>query len=162
MAQVKMKAIDYPEEDALNIYTDGPMLPGPRRGGIFILINDNGEEEEDAPYLAGYTGATKVVDKHAKLSAATATGRQLRPATVRRKRSHRELERGSVEMEGQRLTIRITKSEYQPLHKLTKYWYEVRSRKSPFHDRRDVNYACAGRLRPLFVRLSLCAISERR
>jgi hypothetical protein len=24
---------------------------------IFILINDNGEEEEDAPYL-GYTGAT--------------------------------------------------------------------------------------------------------
>lgn len=236
--------VDYPEEDALNIYTDGSMLPGPRRGGtgvIFILINDDGEEEEDAPYLPGYTGATnnqmeiraplealklalgrhppfaldryrkiivftdsqyvynhhgtamftwasngwvkkdgapvdnaadwkelvalirkagrggkrfemrwipgkktargKAVDKQAKLSAATAPDRLLRPATVRRKRSKRELDRGSVAMEGQRLTIRITKSEFQPLHRLVKYWYEVRSKKSPFHDRRDVIYA---------------------
>lgn len=49
------------EEDALNICTDGSMLPGPRRGGtgvIFILINGHGEKEEDAPYLLGYTGAT--------------------------------------------------------------------------------------------------------
>jgi ribonuclease HI len=244
MAQKKSKAVDYPEEDALNIYTDGSMLPGPRRGGtgvIFILINDDGDEEEDAPYLPGYTGATnnqmeiraplealklalgrhppfdpgryrkiivftdsqyvynyygtamytwsangwkkkdgspvdnavdwkelvalirkaaragkrfdmrwvpgkktvrgKAVDKHAKHSAATAPTRLLRPATVRRKRSKQELDRGSVAMEGQRLTIRITKSEFQPLHKLTKYWYEVRSKKSPFYDCRDVIYA---------------------
>lgn len=243
MAQAK-KAVDYPEEDALNIYTDGSMLPGPRRGGagvIFIVINDDGEDEEVAPYLPGYTAATnnqmeiravvealklalgqhppfdprryrkiivftdsqyvfnnhgaamftwssngwakkdgspvdnavdwkefvalirkasragkrfemrwvpgkktvrgKAVDKQAKLSAATAPARLLRPSTVRRKRSKRELERGSVEMKGQRLTIRITKSEYQPLHTLTKYWYEVRSKKSPFHDCRDVIYA---------------------
>jgi len=61
MAQKKSKAVDYPEEDTLNIYTDGSMLPGPRRGGtgvIFILINDDGDEEEDAAYLPGYTGAT--------------------------------------------------------------------------------------------------------
>ncbi len=51
------------------------------------------------------------VDRQAKLSAATAPTRLLRPATVRRKRSKRELDRGSVAMEGQRLTIRITKSE---------------------------------------------------
>jgi ribonuclease HI len=60
MAQKKSKAVDYPEEDTLNIYTDGSMLPGPRRGGtgvIFILINDDGDEEEDVPYLPG-TGAT--------------------------------------------------------------------------------------------------------
>jgi ribonuclease HI len=87
------------------------------------------------------TARGKAVDKRAKLSASTAPGRLLRPATVRRKRSGRELERGSVEMVGQRLTIRITKAEYQPLHKLTKYWYEVRSKKSPFHDSRDVIYA---------------------
>lgn len=244
MAQVKKKVVDYPEEDALNIYTDGSMLPGPRRGGtgvIFILINEDGEEEEDTPYLPGYTGATnnqmeiraplealklalgrhppfaldryrkiivftdsqyvynnhgtamftwssngwakkdgapvdnaadwkelvalirkagragkrfemrwvpgkktvrgKAVDRQAKLSAATAPNRLLRPATVRRKRSKRELDRGSVKMEGQRLTIRITKSEYQPIHRLTKYWYEVRSKKSPFYDCRDIIYA---------------------
>lgn len=60
MASVKIKAVDYPEEDALNIYTDGSMLPGPRRGGtgvIFILINEAGNEEE-VPYLPGYIGAT--------------------------------------------------------------------------------------------------------
>jgi hypothetical protein len=41
MAQAKQKVVDYPEDDALNIYTDGSMLPGPRRGGTgvaFILI----------------------------------------------------------------------------------------------------------------------------
>jgi ribonuclease HI len=244
VAQAKQRAVDYPEEDALNIYTDGSMLPGPRRGGtgvIFILINDDGEEEEEAPYLPGYSGATnnqmeiraplealklalgrhppfkqhqyrkiivftdsqyvvenhnramftwskngwrkkegapvdnaadwkelvalirkagnagkrfemrwakgkkssrgKAVDKRAKHSASTAPDRQLRPFAVRRKRSKRELERGSVKMEGQRLTIRVTKSENQPLHNLAKYWYEVRSKKSPFHDCRDVIYA---------------------
>lgn len=244
MAPKKTKALDYPEEDALNIYTDGSMLPGPRRGGtgvIFILINEDGEEEEDVPYLSGYSGATnnqmeirapvealksalgrhppfdptryrkiivftdsqyvannymtamfmwasngwvkkggapvdnavdwkelvslirkagkagkrvdirwakgkksvrgKAVDKEAKRSAAAAPARQLRPFAVRRKRSKLELDRGSVRMEGQRLTIRITKSEAQALHGLAKYWYEVRSKKSPFHDRRDVIYA---------------------
>ena len=244
MTSKRSKAVDYPEEDALNIYTDGSMLPGPRRGGtgvIFILINAAGEEEEHVPYLAGYSGATnnqmeirapvealklalgrrppfdpgryrkiiiftdsqyvanhyttamftwasngwvkrnrapvdnapdwkelvalirkaakagkrveirwakgkksirgKAVDKEAKRSAAEAPDRELRPFAVRRKRSRHELERGSVAMEGQRLTIRITKSEAQPLHSLAKYWYEVRSKKSPFHDRRDVIYA---------------------
>lgn len=57
----KKKAIDYPEEDALNIYTDGSMLPKPRRGGIgviFILINGEGEEEQSDPFIPGYAGAT--------------------------------------------------------------------------------------------------------
>lgn len=55
MAQATTKVIDYLEEDTLNVYTDGSMLPGPGRGGtgvIFILINEVGEEEEDVPYLA--------------------------------------------------------------------------------------------------------------
>lgn len=247
MASVKRKAVDYPEEDALNIYTDGSMLPAPRRGGtgvIFILINEAGDEEEDVPYLPGYTGATnnqmeirapvealklalgrhppfdpsqyrkiivftdsqyvanyyktamftwssngwvkkggapvdnaadwkelvglirkagnarkrveirwikgkktvrgKAADREAKSSAASAADRQLRPFAIRRKRSKRELERGSVQMEGQRLTIRITKSEAQRIHGVAKYWYEVRSKKSPFYDYRDVIYADLG------------------
>jgi ribonuclease HI len=41
--------MEYPEEGALNIYTDGSCLPKPRRGGLaglFILINDDGVSRE--------------------------------------------------------------------------------------------------------------------
>ena len=37
-----------PRDDALNIYTDGSMLPSPRAGGIgilFMIVNEAGEEE---------------------------------------------------------------------------------------------------------------------
>jgi ribonuclease HI len=241
--QRKPKAIDYPEEDALNIYTDGSMLPTPRRGGvgvIFILINENGEEEQSEPFVPGYAGATnqqmelqacieglrlatsqqppferhryrkivvftdsqylfnhhtsaihtwsrngwrkssnapvdnakqwkelvalmrragnqrkrveirwvpgkktprgKAVDKRAKASAQLATSRQLQPFRVRRKTSSQELERGSVKMEGQRLTIRITRDELLP-QRIMKYTYEVLSKKSSYRGCRDVIYA---------------------
>lgn len=236
--------MEYPEEDTLNVYTDGSMLPKPRRGGtgiIFILINQDGEEEKYEPPTTGYTGATnnqmeleacvealmlataqhpyfdrslyrkiiiftdslyvadhyqtaistwsrngwlkrdgapvdnarqwkelvrlfgragrqqkrveirwvkgkksprtRAVDKLAKKTAGAAPDRQLNPARIRRKRTKEVLERGSVKMEGQRLTIRITKSEFQPLHRLTKCWYEVLSSKSPFKGRFDIIYA---------------------
>lgn len=238
------RTLEYPEEDALNIYTDGSMLPTPRRGGtgiIFILINGDGEEEEYEPPTTGYTGATnnqmeleacvqalalatgqrprfepsryrkiivftdsqyvsdnyktaiftwskngwlkkdgspvdnatqwkdlirlfnrasrlrkrveirwipgkksprtKAVDKLAKKTARLAPGRQLSPARVRRKITSKPLERGSVRMEGQRLTIRITKTEFQRLHRLTKCWYEVLSARSRFKEFFDVIYA---------------------
>lgn len=221
------------------------MLPKPRRGGvgvIFILINEDGEEEQSEPYIPGYAGATnqqmelqacieglklatsqhppferhryrkivvftdsqyvvnhhttaiytwsksnwrkssgapvdnakqwkelvsllrradsqrkrveirwvpgkktprgKAVDKRAKKSAELAPSRQLQPFRVRRKGSDRELDRGSVTMEGQRLTIRITKEELLPQGDM-KYTYEVLSRKSPFYKSRDVIYADA-------------------
>ena len=236
--------MEYPEEGALNIYTDGSMLPGPRRGGtgiIFVLLNSGGEEETYEPPTSGFMGATnnqmelqacvealrsataqspyfdprryrkiiifsdslyvadnyatalftwskngwakrngapvenagqwkdlvrlvlkadrrgkrieirwvkgkksprtKAVDKLAKQAARTAPDRQLTPARTRRKCTSQALERGSVKMEGQRLTIRITKTEFQRLHQLTKCWYEVLSAKSPFNGYFDVIYA---------------------
>lgn len=54
--------MEYPEENALNIYTDGSMLPGPRRGGaaiLFVLVDDQGNEEQREELLAGYAGATQ-------------------------------------------------------------------------------------------------------
>lgn len=54
--------MEYPEEDSLNIYTDGSMLPAPRRGGaglLFVLLNEQGEEEQRQESLAGYAGATQ-------------------------------------------------------------------------------------------------------
>jgi ribonuclease HI len=236
--------VEYPEEDALNIYTDGSMLPAPRRGGtgiIFILLDRSGTEEVYEPPTAGYMGATnnqmelqacvdalrlataqnprfdprtyrkivvftdslyvadnyqtamftwskngwskkngapvenamqwrdlvrlilkaskrgkrvdirwvpgkksprtRSVDKLAKKAAKAAADRQLVPARVRRKRTSKALERGSVKMDGQRLTIRVTKTEFQLLHRLTKCWYEVLSAKSAFRGYFDVIYA---------------------
>lgn len=236
--------MEYPDEDALNIYTDGSMLPGPRRGGLaglFLLINEDGEEEEyplepvgysaatnnqmeleacvralrlatsqhppfdrsryrkivirtDAEYVAAnYETAlftwsgngwlkrsggpvgnapqwkeltqlikrsarqgkpvtikwvpgkksprTRTVDKAAKKAAKTAPPRQLVPSEVRRKRSDRPIEIGSVRMEGQLMTINVFKTEYQRLHRLVKCWYTVESRKSPYHGCADVIYA---------------------
>lgn len=241
---LKEGGLDYPEEEALNIYTDGSMLPAPRRGGtgiIFILLDFDGNEETYQPPTSGYMGATnnqmelqacvealrlataqsprfdpgryrkivifsdsiyvadnyttalftwskngwtkrddalvdnavqwkelvrligkadrrgkrveirwvkgkksprtKAVDKLAKKTAREAPDRQLTPARVRRKRTTKALERGSVAMEGQRLTIRIIKTEFQPLHRLVKCWYEVLSAKSPYRGCFDVIYA---------------------
>jgi ribonuclease HI len=53
--------MEYPEEDTLNIYTDGSSLPKPRRGGLavlFIVINEDGEEESYSPPLPGYASAS--------------------------------------------------------------------------------------------------------
>jgi ribonuclease HI len=55
--------MEYPEEDALNIYTDGSMLRGgPRRGGaglLFVAVDSSGNEEHREEVLPGFTGATQ-------------------------------------------------------------------------------------------------------
>jgi ribonuclease HI len=236
--------VEYPEENALNIYTDGSMLPRPRRGGaaiLFLLVDDQGNEEQREEVLAGYAGATqnqmeleapiqalkmvtgrhppfdpsryrkvviktdatyvaenfgtavsvwsrngwetrdgkpvdnapqwkelvrlavlsskqgkrvsivwvpgkksprtKLVDRLAKTSAEAASPRQLKPAEVRRKRTDQPIEIGSVGMHGQVMTIHIFKSEYQRLHRLTKYWYSVMSEDSPYFGRASIIYS---------------------
>jgi ribonuclease HI len=87
---------------------------------------------------------TKTVDKLAKHSAAGGSSRQLNPSEVRRKRSDQPLEIGSVPMHGQLMTIHIFKSEYQPIHRLTKYWYTVESKGSPYYKRASVIYSELG------------------
>jgi ribonuclease HI len=236
--------MEYPEENALNIYTDGSMLPGPRRGGaglLFIAVDSLGNEESREEVLPGFTGATqnqmeleaviqglkmatgrhppfdpsryrkiviktdatyvaenfgaarsvwssngwttkqgkpvdnakqwkelirlvvlshklgkpvslirvpgkksprtKAVDKLAKQSARSASRRQLSPFEVRRKRTDRPVEVGSIEMEGQLMTIHVFKTEYQPLHRLSKYWYSVVSKTSPYRGRASIIYS---------------------
>lgn len=236
--------MEYPEENALNIYTDGSMLPSPRRGGagvIFIVVDDLGNEEQYEALLPGYAQATqnqmeleapiqglkmatgrrppfdrsryrkiviktdatyvannfgnavyfwsrngwrtrdgkpvdnalqwkelvrlvvlaqkqgkpvkivrvpgkksprtKAVDKLAKSSAKQASKRQLVPSEVRRKKTDQPIEIGSVPMHGQLMTINVFKSEYQRLHRLTKYWYSVTSKSSPYYGKASVIYS---------------------
>ena len=54
--------MEYPEENALNIYTDGSMLQSPWRGGaglLFIAVDNEGNEDRREEMLAGWSGATQ-------------------------------------------------------------------------------------------------------
>jgi hypothetical protein len=63
------------------------------------------------------------------------------PSEVRRKRTDQPLEPGSVPMEGQEMTIRIFKTEFQKVQGLTKYWFEVVDEESPHHGRASVAWS---------------------
>ena len=69
----------------------------------------------------------KAVDKLAKDSARKATDARLSVTAVRRKKTAKVVDLGSVEMKGQRLVVRIITSEYLRVQRLTKYKYEVLS-----------------------------------
>jgi len=79
----------------------------------------------------------RAVDKLAKHSASIPLNQPLAVSTVRRKRSKIKTKLGSVEMLGQRLTIRIVECKYLQVQHLYRYRYEVISKASPFYRRVD-------------------------
>lgn len=60
---------------------------------------------------------------------------------VRRKKTDQAVERGSVEMQGQRLRIRIITSEYWKTQKIIKYKYEVLSKASKYSGNVDIIFS---------------------
>lgn len=74
----------------------------------------------------------KAVDKVAKNSAKGVLRPPLSVSTVRRKTTANSVERGSVQLIGQRLTIRIITDEYLRVQRCYRYKYEVVSKASPF------------------------------
>jgi ribonuclease HI len=74
----------------------------------------------------------KAVDKLAKLSAEGLTASPLSVVKVRRKKSDRATEAGSVGMRGQRITIRIIEDRFERLQRMNRYRYEVVSPGSEF------------------------------
>ena len=74
----------------------------------------------------------RAVDKLAKQSAKGVLNQPLKVATVRRKITERSVERGSIEMHGQALSIRIITDTFLRTHKLYKYKYEVLSVSSEY------------------------------
>jgi ribonuclease HI len=89
----------------------------------------------------------KAADKLAKQSAK----RPLRPSpvavAVRRKQTRELLDTGSVQMLGQRLTIRIITAEYLRVPTGHRYRSEVRSRTSPYRGKVDIAYSTNGMMR---------------
>jgi ribonuclease HI len=90
----------------------------------------------------------KVADKLAKASAARPIREPRSPASVRRKKTDRSTELGSVEMKGQRLTIRIISAEYLLTQRVHKYRYEVVSHRSAYAGNVDVAYSNDALMRP--------------
>ncbi len=90
----------------------------------------------------------KVVDKLAKESAKRASRPAPVQGSVRRKKTSKLTEQGSVGMLGQRLTIRIVSADYLAVQKLHKYRYEVMSPRSPFLGNIDIAYSDDPLMRP--------------
>jgi ribonuclease HI len=79
----------------------------------------------------------KAADKLARSSAKMAYRDSLHVGTVRRKKSPQQVRSGSVNLKGQRTTIRIISDRYLPRQRCWQYKYEVVSRKSVDFQRVD-------------------------
>lgn len=83
----------------------------------------------------------KAVDRMAKQSARLPMNKPLSIVRVRRKVTAEQVEIGSVEMKGQRISIRIITSEYLPVQKINKYKYEVISKQNEFYGLVDIIFS---------------------
>jgi ribonuclease HI len=87
------------------------------------------------------SAGNKAADKMAKSSAKGILRPPLTVVSVRRKNTDKTIQRGSVIMSGQRLTVRIIVTERLNVQKIWKYKYEVVSKKSPFHGNVDLAFS---------------------
>src|SRR5581483_2772968 len=90
----------------------------------------------------------KAVDKLAKESARRAVRPAVAVTTVRRKLSQKSVERGSVEMLGQRVTIRIVAAKHMPTQRMSQYTYEVMSPGSRYYTNVAVAFSDNAGMRP--------------
>jgi ribonuclease HI len=100
----------------------------------------------DFKWVKGHKSSphNKAVDKLAKGSTADRTGRHLSIVKVRRKNSGQSLAVGSVQLKGQRITIRVITDEYLRPQQMNRYKYEVVSRGSEFRGCVDMTFSDAG------------------
>lgn len=97
----------------------------------------------DIVWIKGHSKSkyNKLADKLAKKSAKNPLNKPLSVVSVRKKKTSKALETGSVAMQGQMLVIRVITTERLREHKLWRYKYEVMSTESTFHG--NVDIACS-------------------
>lgn len=83
----------------------------------------------------------KAADKLAKSSARGVLRPPLSIVSVRRKKTYRSIDRGSVILIGQRLTIRVITDEYLKVQRCYKFKYEVMSKSSLYFGNVDIAYS---------------------
>jgi len=93
-------------------------------------------------WIKGHSKDThnKAVDKLAKQSAKQPLHKPLKYVDLRRKKSPKSTQIGSVGICGQRISIRIISSEYLRVQKVWKFRYEVMSKSSPYYQNIDMIY----------------------
>lgn len=96
---------------------------------------DRTEKRVEIIWRKGHSSSNphnKVADRLAKSSAGNAVRPPLAQVKVRRKKSSKQEERGSVALTGQRMTIRIITDQWLPVQKMFVYKYEVVSQRSQY------------------------------
>lgn len=83
----------------------------------------------------------RAVDKLAKKSALTAVNKPISIVSVRRKKTLKSVQIGSVEAHGQRISLRVITSEYLNVQKTNKYKYEVISKRSKYFGNVDIAFS---------------------
>ncbi len=93
----------------------------------------------DIKWVKGHKDSehNKVADKLAKASAQHGGRQRVSVVNVRRKLSKRPTNIGSVQMEGQKITIRIIEDEFLKIQKCYRYRYEVMSERCKYYQRVD-------------------------
>ena len=100
-----------------------------KKCGLFVDILKVKGHSKDAD--------NRIVDKLARQSAENAINKPLSVRIVRRKKSKEMTQVGSVEMLGQRITIRIIEGQLLRTQHLYRYRYEVVSKESPYFRKVD-------------------------
>jgi hypothetical protein len=103
------------------------------------LIKKSSPRRVDIHWIKGHAKNqhNKAADKLAKKSAKNALNPPLTIVGVRRKKTKKSTEIGSVEIRGQRISVRIITTEYLSVHRLFKYKYEVISKRSKYYGHVD-------------------------
>jgi len=124
-----------------------------RRGGAPVL---NAEEWKrlnramqkvgvrvDVEWVRGHSKDehNKAADRLAKQAARVPRNRPLSMVHVRRKLTDESVERGSVNMLGQRISLRVITAEYLKVQKVWKCMYEVLTKRSPYFMKVDVLFS---------------------
>jgi len=123
----------------------GPVLNADSWKRLLREVKDSGKRVEIA-WVKGHAKNqhNKAVDRLAKESARSSLLPPLQYVQARKKKSTEVTRSGSIEMLGQRLSIRIVSAEYLHEQKLNRYRYEVVSKTSRFVNK--VDFICSSEL----------------
>ncbi len=125
------------------IKRDGnPVINTPQWKELVGLVSKVGKRVEFS-WIKGHSKDqnNKAVDKMAKESAKSRTKKRISIVNVRRKKSTKSTEIGSVKMQSQKCTIYIIQDEYLRLQKMYRYRFEVTSKSNPFYRCVDFAYS---------------------